>query len=180
MSKRIKGWRWETVALGLMLSACVRADRPAPPPAEAPPRFGIHAALADRIEFETGACFGRCPVYRVSLSRDGEGVFTGLRFTQVLGERRFRVDPQVYRDFALRLARVRPDRDTRIEPGAPGCEHAPTDLPGITLHFNRGQVDPASLYLYYGCREGRFGAMIDTISAAIDALPLTPMVGEQP
>ena len=52
-----------TAALGasLLLAACAAASAPASP--------------AETISFETGPCFGACPVYRLTVNSDGSGTF---------------------------------------------------------------------------------------------------------
>ena len=68
------------------------------------------AAPVETITFETGPCFGACPVYRLVLNSDGGGTFEGRRFTGVAGMRPIRVTPAQYRAFAAELAPLRPAR----------------------------------------------------------------------
>ena len=166
----------------LALAACGPRVRPEPPAAPvAAPRFGIHAAVAERIDYETRPCFGRCPVYRLSVGRDGRGVFTGIANTAVRGERAFAVSAAEYRAFAAALAPHRPDRDVRIVPGSGGCKNAPTDLPGVTVRWNRGRIDQATLDFYYGCARGGFAAMAQALGNAPDRLPpLEALIGPRP
>ncbi|HEY0326511.1 MAG TPA: DUF6438 domain-containing protein, partial [Allosphingosinicella sp.] len=42
---------------------------------------------SESISYETGPCFGACPVYRVTVSPDGTGTVEGRRVTAVTGER---------------------------------------------------------------------------------------------
>ena len=70
------------------------------------PRGG---GLPESISYETGHCFGACPVYAVTVHSDGSGLFEGKRFTAVSGQRAFRIDPDQYRAFAGRLEPLRPD-----------------------------------------------------------------------
>jgi len=59
----------------LALSACAPVEAPA---AEGPVL----------ITLQRSACYGFCPVYRVTISGEGEVVFTGQAFVNVVGERR--------------------------------------------------------------------------------------------
>ena len=72
---------------------------------------GRRAAAGDPVEtivFETGPCFGACPVYRVTVNSDGSGTFEGRRFTAVDRHARLPVTPAQYRAFARQLAPLRP------------------------------------------------------------------------
>ena len=71
MRKRFAG-----LALAAMsLSACVVVDAS---------RDGATSAAvaSETIRYETGACFGTCPVYTVTIAPDGKGTFEGKRFTE--------------------------------------------------------------------------------------------------
>ena len=56
----------------------------------------VGEAEVESIVYETGPCFGACPVYRLTVGRDGSALFEGRRFTAVTGERRFSVTPAQY------------------------------------------------------------------------------------
>ncbi|NWO68033.1 DUF6438 domain-containing protein, partial [Escherichia coli] len=73
---------------------------------------------SDSIRYETGACFGRCPIYAVTVRPDGSGVFEGKRFTAVTGERAFKLSRAQYDAFAAKLAPYRPESgQVRYAPG---------------------------------------------------------------
>ena len=78
--------------------AAPAAARPAP-----------HAA-PESITFQAGACFGRCPIYNVTVRSDGTGTFEGVNFTAVRGSRDFRLTARQYQAFARHLAPIRPAR----------------------------------------------------------------------
>ena len=78
------------------------------------------AAAGEQVEsiaYETGPCFGACPVYRLTVNRDGSGLFVGRRFTAVTGERRFSVTPAQYRAFVRQLEPLRPASGERLYSG---------------------------------------------------------------
>lgn len=89
------------------------------------------------ISYETGPCFGACPVYRVSVSADGSGRFEGRNFTAVRGERTFRLTPAQYRAFAAQLAPLRPARGSRRYSGD-ACRIMATDLPSAEVTWSGG------------------------------------------
>jgi hypothetical protein len=122
------------------------------------------------ISFETGACFGRCPVYRFHINSDGGGVFEGIRFTAFTGSRPFRATHAQYRAFARRLEPVRPARGSvRYEGRA--CRSMATDLPSAEIIW-RSPRGTQSLYFYYGCDMQRNRALAERLSAALGLLPI--------
>ena len=95
------------------------------------------AASAQSISYETGPCFGACPVFRVTVNSDGSGTFEGRRFTAVTGERGFRVTPAQYRAFADQLAPLRPASGTMRYAGE-ACEMTATDMPSAEVDLALG------------------------------------------
>jgi len=97
------------------------------------------ATPVQTISFETGPCFGACPVYRLHVNSDGSGVFEGIRFTAVTGTRPFRATSAQYRAFARMLEPIRPARGSvRYEGRA--CRSMATDMPSanVTWRSRRG------------------------------------------
>jgi hypothetical protein len=154
--------------LALALAACVTApaDRPIPTDVEG-------------IEYETGPCFGACPVYRIALNADGSGLFEGRSATAVTGERGFRVTPAQYRAFAARLAPYQPEEAERRYSGPPLCERMATDLPSVTVTWHRPDGGSRRLYFYYGCDMERHAAMAEALRRAPDELPIGDLIGRR-
>lgn len=152
--------------LCLALAGCATApdDRPIPTDIEG-------------IEYETGPCFGACPVYRIALNADGSGLFEGRRSTGVTGERSFRVTPEEYRAFAARLAPYQPEEAERRYSGPPLCAQMATDLPSVTVTWHRPDGGSRLLYFYYGCDMERYQAMAEGLRSAPDLLPVGDLIG---
>ena len=122
------------------------------------------------IYFETGPCFGTCPVYRFHVNSDGSGVFEGIRFTAFTGPRPFRATPAQYRAFARQLEPVRPRRGAvRYEGRA--CRAMATDLPSTEVTW-RSRRGAQSLYFYHGCDMQRNRALAERLNAAPGLLPI--------
>jgi len=142
---------------------------------------GPIAIEADSITYETGPCFGACPVYAVTVRPDGSGVFTGKRFTAVTGERAFKLTPGQYAAFAARLAPYRPKSgERRITPGEKECGPAATDLPGVDIIWTRAIGDSQKLIYYFGCRMDGDRTMAEALGGAVETLPLEALIGERP
>lgn len=128
------------------------------------------------ITYETGPCFGRCPVYRVTVSADGAGWFEGQRFTAVEGGRRFRVTRAQYDAFATRLAPYRPRGSENISHGHARCRMAATDHPSVSVSWVSGRAADR-LAFYYGCRDAQNAAMARALESAPELLPIAAMIG---
>lgn len=167
------------MAAALALSACSHGAVK-PGGAGDPP---VAAAGVETISYETGPCFGACPVYRISVSADGTGVFTGIRNTQVIGERRFRVTPQQFLTFREQVEPWLPVEGERLyRPGTPLCKQVATDLPSVDVRWTRPQrgMRTSRVYLYYGCDMEKNMTMGEALGNATDALPVGELIGAQP
>lgn len=154
-------------------SACAMADTPAP---DAP-----IPVERETITYATQPCFGFCPVYSVTVSPDGEGMFEGERHVDATGSHAFRIDPATYRRFADHLAAVRPESgDRNISHGEPDCGNAPTDMPSITVRWssNTGAADQ-NLRLYLGCNSAEAKRVAAVLKAAPDMLPIDQFIGDR-
>ena len=123
------------------------------------------------VSYETGPCFGACPVYRVTVNADGTGLFEGRRFTAVSGERYFTLTLSQYRAFVAQLAPLRPASGDLRYSGPPLCRQMATDLPSaeVTWRLREGEQH---FYFYYGCDMERNRAIRDRLSAAPGLLPI--------
>ena len=154
-----------TAAGALALSACATTPR--------------SDGLPESISYETGPCFGACPVYVVTVHADGSGMFEGRRFTAAIGPRDFRVTPEQYRAFAARLAPLRPASGSVRYSGAPLCRAMATDLPSVDVKW-RSHGREQELYFYYGCDMEGKRAIAERLGSAPDLLPIISFIGGQP
>ena len=131
---------------------------------------------SDSISYETGPCFGACPVYRVTVSPDGTGTFEGKRFTAVTGERSFRLTPEQYRAFAAQLAPLRPAEGS-VRMSGEACRQMATDLPSAEVTWFSQIGNSQSFYFYYGCDMERNRAIAERLTEAPRLLPIQAMIG---
>jgi hypothetical protein len=151
--------RGKALALSLALAACATVPDP-----------GLGQPV-ESLAYETGPCFGACPVYRVTVSRDGTGLFEGRRFTAVTGTRSFRVTPAQFDAFARQLAPLRPSRG-EVRYAGESCAMTATDLPSAEVTWQSAGGDRQLLYFYYGCDMERNRAIAERLSAAPSLLPI--------
>jgi hypothetical protein len=161
----------------LALAGCAKTgERPGP----AGPGKPI-AIEGDSITYETGPCFGRCPVYSVTVRPDGSGVFTGKNFTAVSGEKQFQLSKEQYDAFAAALQPYRPETgEVRYAMGEPRCQMAVTDMPSVDIRWTRAIGDSQGLHFYYGCRDEANRPMADALGNAIETLPVEEFIGPRP
>ncbi len=157
---RVIGW----AALALLASGCTTiTERPV-------------AIESDAISYETGPCFGACPVFKVTVSPDGSGTFEGRRFTAVTGERSFRITPDQYRAFAAELAPLRPAEGS-VRLSGENCAQMATDLPSAEVTWFSQIGNSQSYYFYYGCDMEKNRAIGERLRRAPSLLPIREMIG---
>ena len=129
----------------------------------------------ETISYETGPCFGACPVYKVTVSPAGSGTFEGRRFTAVTGTRTFRLTQAQYRAFAAQLGPARPARGT-VRYSGETCRMMATDLPSAEVVWT-GSAGERRLYFYFGCDMERNRALAERLRAAPRLLPIADLIG---
>jgi len=153
-----------TVSIALALTGCATTSG---------------AALGGGVEsitYETGPCFGACPVYTVTVNRDGTGLFEGRRFTAVSGERRFTLAPAQFDAFARQLEPLRPASGEQRYSGEM-CGVMATDLPSADVRWRSSGGAEQHLYFYFGCDMERNRIIADRLRAAPDLLPIGALIG---
>ena len=131
---------------------------------------------SDSISYETGPCFGACPVFRVSVGPDGNGTFEGRQHTAVVGERGFRVTAAQYQAFRNHLAPLRP-AEGNVRLSGEACRQMATDLPSAEVTWFSQIGNSQSYYLYYGCDMERNRAAAERLRQAPALLPIRELIG---
>jgi hypothetical protein len=128
----------------------------------------------ESITYQTGPCFGTCPVYTVTVHANGQGLFTGQAHTTVIGPHPFTVTPTQYQAFVNQLAPIRPASGTVRYDAASGlCTGGiVTDLPSVDVKWHTFSNQQQELYDYYGCRFTNSQQMAQRLSAAPNLLPI--------
>jgi hypothetical protein len=152
--------------IAILLAATIALPAHALPPPGTP---------VETITYRTGACFGRCPIYEVTVNSNGSATFNGINFTAVRGERAFRITSTQYRAFAAHLAPLRPAGGDRDYNGS-NCGSTATDLPSadVTWRARRGEQ---RLHFYYGCDMEKNRALAQRLSSAPALLPIRDFIG---
>ena len=131
----------------------------------------------ETITYETGPCFGACPVYRITVLSTGTGTFEGRRFTAVTGLRSFRVTPEQYRAFERQLAPARPASGSARYSGD-SCQNQATDLPSVEVGWH-SRLGHQQLSFSYGCDMERNRGLAEGLRSAPELLPIAELVGSR-
>ena len=158
------------MAFALVLAAL--AGCAVPPQAYPPPSAG----MVETITYETGPCFGACPVYTLTVRSDGTGIFEGRRFTGVEGTRPLTFTPAQYAEFRRRLEPYRPVGERRLTAG-PECNgRVATDMPSVEVTWT-AKGPGSRLYAYFGCDMEGNATMFEALRRAPEALAIGPLIG---
>lgn len=155
----------------LLLAGC--ATMPAQTGGEGP-----IAVESDAIAYETGPCFGACPVFRVTVRPDGTGIFEGRQHTAVTGERAFTVSPEHYRALAAHLEPLRPETGS-VRLSGEACRQVATDLPSAEVTWYSQIGSSQSLHFYYGCDMEKNKAIARRLRTAPSLLPIGEWIGRE-
>lgn len=147
-------------ALGVPGCAAVPAD------AEGAARRSVAS-----ISYETGPCFGACPVYSVTVNSDGSGMFEGRRFTAVEGQRAFRVSRAEFDRLLAHLDPIRPAEGS-VRYSGEACERMATDLPSAEVTWRMPGDGLQQLYFYHGCDMEKNRAIAERLERVPELLPI--------
>jgi hypothetical protein len=114
--------RWASLG-ALLLAAC--AHTPKGPASKTPVVLWM----------ERQGCYGECPIYRVTLYRDGTVQYDGEEYVKVKGRRIGHVDPATFGDLAQRFADADWAHATDFK--AYDC----TDLPTVLVSFDAKTIE---------------------------------------
>ncbi len=104
----------------------------------------------DTITLERTACFGTCPIYKVTITSDGSVSFQGVRFTKTQSATG-KISRRAFRRLAREFEKIKyfslPDDFT---PGTKNCPNVMTDMPSANTAIHlKGKSKTVSHY--YGC-----------------------------
>ena len=126
-----------------------------------------HELSFEKVLMQRSACYGRCPVYAVTISSDGKVTFRGEKFVAYMGEHTgfARTNDLLRLDQAIAAVQF---FSLRPESGSPedGCTTWTTDNSTVVINVTAGGREHQVSY-YYGC-EVDVGPSIDMLSKTID------------
>ena len=128
------------------------------------------------ISYETGPCFGSCPVYRVVVDSRGVGRFEGRKDTEVVGQRDFTMTRAQFVAFARHLEPLRPAAGT-VRYAGEACATLATDLPSTEVVWTGADGERQTLYFYHGCDMEKNRALADRLDEAQALLPIAHLTG---
>jgi hypothetical protein len=166
---RLVGW---VTSAALALGGCATTAR------VAEPRTAVTSQTQIRsITYATTPCHGFCPVYTVTIGADGAGVFTGIRNTAMIGERRFTATPAQAAEFFNRLQPYLPTGELLLS-GPDNCKAYATDLPSTDVKWT-GADGSGHLLYDHGCDRKEHRTLAGALRAAPQALPIGELIGQR-
>jgi len=121
---------------------------------------GKSSTNEDQITLERTACFGTCPVYKLTIKSDGSVMFQGERFTKTTGPATGKISASDFRALVNEFNQV--DYFSLADAYLPGTKECPnriTDMPSATTSIRLNGRTKAVAH-YYGCgSEGAVGKL---------------------
>ena len=127
-----------------------------------------------QIEYEVNGCADSCPAYRVAVWKNGQGMFTGIRNTRIMGAGPFSMTEQQYSAFEGALDPHRPSGKEKVYgPGSKLCAEVVADKGSVDVRWGGGN----HLHYDYGCDAAKNEAMASELANAPRTLPIAAMIG---
>jgi hypothetical protein len=128
------------------------------------------------ITLERGACFGSCPIYKLTINGDGLVVFEGKDFVKQKGRAEARISRDQVKELTEAFYKIYYfSLQDRYATRKDGCPAVWTDNPTVVTSFkSNGKSKAISHYL--GCREvsgdrtGAYPATLSTLEDKIDKI----------
>ncbi len=125
------------------------------------------------LTIQTTPCFGRCPVYAVTIEENGQLTFDGKRFAGYQGKTTRALDEKLTSNILNALSVYRPQTGEKAKNTE--CNERATDHPSYVLTWQSG--DNKTVYHHYtGCFGGNNRHISKAIRSAIDALSINDLV----
>ncbi|HYX30979.1 MAG TPA: DUF6438 domain-containing protein, partial [Pyrinomonadaceae bacterium] len=122
----------------------------------------------DQITLERTACFGSCPVYKLTIKSDGGVTFDGARFTKTIGVATGKISPAEFRSLVSEFEKL--DYFSLSDAYMPGTKECPqriTDMPSANTSI-RLNGRTKSVAHYYGCGNEGVLAKLTALENKID------------
>ena len=121
------------------------------------PQRGVRQSV---VTLERTACFGFCPMYKLTIYGDGRVVYEGNRFVKITGTKTTRISPMKARQLMLEFQRIQYfNLQDRYEGG-------PTDAPSAITSF---QMGPKFKTVYHYLASPDAPQKLTDLEAKIDA-----------
>lgn len=126
------------------------------------------ATKKDSITLERGACFGTCPIYKVSLTSDGRVSFEGINYTKIKGKATGRIKAKDFQKLVKEFEQIKYfSLDDKYEPGESNCGAAVTDMPYVKSSIQlKGRTKSVSHY--QGCLQSGVVRALFALDRRID------------
>ncbi|OLE27118.1 MAG: hypothetical protein AUI36_31735, partial [Cyanobacteria bacterium 13_1_40CM_2_61_4] len=122
----------------------------------------------DVITLERTACFGACPMYRLTIAADGAVTFNGRQYTKTKGIARGQISPNDFRQLIAEFEKIDYfSLSDNYSPGTPVCPRVITDMPSANTSI-RLSGKMKSVNHYHGCGDSGALAKLTALENRID------------
>lgn len=151
-----------TIMSAILLSGCATGNDAAP-----------HGPRPERLGIAVGACYGTCPVYRITLDQDGPGQFEGKEHVASPGVRSFRTTPATYDALIAALKPFRPATGTTAQTQ---CTQQVSDQPAYVITWTSEGGGETVLNHDRGCFSESNRQLNTVLEQAPDKLGIRPLI----
>lgn len=146
MTKRPRSFRtayWHFILIGISF-VILMAGCPARP-------TGNETEVS--IQMERTACYGKCPVYTLTIEPNGNVTFEGRQYTSTVGKAEAKLEREKIVELiaAIHKADYFSLNDSYVDE-SDGCPVTATDSPSVHLKIRLGSYERSTRH-YYGCLE---------------------------
>ena len=125
------------------------------------------AAAVPVITLERGACFGSCPVYKLSIFADGSVEYEGKEFVRVKGKAKGQITTEALEELVREFEKIDYFKlDDNYQPGNKNCPEGWTDYPSAITSLN-GKEKQKTIRHYHGCKGS---TVLDQLTALEDKI----------
>jgi hypothetical protein len=119
------------------------------------------------ITLERGACFGSCPVYKLTIYDDGTVEYEGKEFVRVRGKATGQITTEALQKLIGEFEKIDYLKlDDNYQPGNKNCPEEWTDHPNAITSLN-WQGTQKTIGHYHGCKGS---AVLDQLTALEDKI----------
>ncbi len=129
------------------------------------------AARIDEITLQRTSCYGTCPVYKLTVRRDGNVTYDGKDFVKVKGHRSRTILPERFQKLAREAEKIgffSFDDDYSFKKNPDGSAEFVTDMPTTITTVSAGKMRK-TVKNYYGGPKAleRFEKLIDKLTESV-------------
>jgi len=157
------------IFLWLALPAnCARSDLRNRDPFSPRPSLHHRVPRATVITLRRTACFGTCPVYKLTIFADGRVLYEGISHVKKKGKAKGRISPAKLEELIEEFQNIYYfNLKNAYIPGTDACRQSATDMPSAVTSLTRNG-NSKTINHYHGCRGSQTLDLLTRLEDKID------------